>query len=148
MAGGGEEDGVGKRRLLLPLFSRYFPLFPAPRSPVTFLSSLLSPLQVALRSLLPLLRFSRNRRRAFEPTLKGTCWALSRHLTHELVRLGRSHTQQQQGGQQAEGRGDSVEAEEEDGRLEVLELARLGASCLNFIDVCQCIQGLAAVDIR
>ena len=129
---------------------------------------------MALRSLLPLLRFSRNRRRAFEPTLKGTCWALSRHLTRELVRLGRSHwqhqeggrqqgvqrqypegqqqeggQQQQQGGQQLELREDYLgETAAEDGRLEVLELARLGASCLNFIDVCQCIQGRAAVDIR
>ena len=88
--------GVWKERMgwergwLSPL--RRFPLLSTlPRSPF-FLSFPPPPfLQVALRSLLPLMRFSRNRRRAFEPTLKGTCWALSRHLTRELVRLGRSH---------------------------------------------------------
>ena len=106
----------------------------------------------------------KNRNRAKDPHFRAPIWMLTRAMFKELVRLGKDRSgtvslmqSPLQGihledeprhtdpgpGPGSVGNDDAVVA-----RQKILRQACRGAKSLNIMDVCQCLQGLAAVNLR
>ena len=101
-------------------------------------------------SLVPMVRQLKNRNRSRDPSFRALMWSLTATMMVELIRQGggdtaahHQETRPMVDRPPPEGipLGDST-------RRRILSQALEGAQEFNIMDVCQCLQGLAAVNLR